>query len=48
MSKHRQMKFQNSLRHAWGKSSPCIKQLENKRIRSKLKRMANKEIKEVV
>jgi len=40
------MKFQNSLRNEWGKSNPCDKQLENQRIRSKLKRIANKEIKE--
>ena len=48
MNKHRQMKFQNSLRNEWGKSNPRHKQAENQRIRSKLKRIVNKEIKEVI
>lgn len=48
MSKHRLMKFQNSLRHQWGKSNQCMKQIENRRIRSKLKKITKKEIKEAV
>ena len=48
MSKHRHMKFQNSLRNEWGKSNPRHKQIENQRIRSKLKKMINKEIKETI
>jgi len=46
MNKHRQMKFQNGLRNEWGKSNPNNKQIKNQRIRSKLKRITNKEIKE--